>query len=96
MNNSPIESPIEQQLHEVSSQLVTETPILAGSVSGSFTTLAACRIGSLRPILLLMAHDDDADDAFATCSERCNQAHLFPALESDDQADLIAMRLGLI
>ena len=45
MNNSPIESPIEQQLHEVSSQLVTETPILAGSVSGSFTTLAACRIG---------------------------------------------------
>ena len=87
---------IEGLLKDVSSKLVTEHPVIAGSVSGSFTTLAACHIGSSIPVLLVMAHDDDADDAYATCSERSVSAYLYPALESEDQEDLIAMRLGLI
>ncbi|MCH2146700.1 MAG: hypothetical protein MK073_02640, partial [Phycisphaerales bacterium] len=50
--------------------IAVDSPIVAGPVSGSFTTLAACDIGQSRSVLLLMAHDDDADDAFATCSEQ--------------------------
>ncbi len=86
---------VEDKLQAVAAKFEADVPIVLGPVSGSLSTLASCVLAQARPVLLLLAHDDDADDAFATCSERSPSSYLFPALESEDQHDLIAMRLGL-
>ena len=68
----------------------------AGPVHGSSHVVLASLVSKKRNVLLITAHGEDADEAYATLRGLQTPAVLFPALEFEAATELVAARLSLL